>query len=260
MESKVISDIHINKQHNLQISPWFASEDKQRFLIIAGDIGPLNHWSDVKSVLIEMAKRVKQVVLILGNHESAYSDFFKAPQMMQQLIDSTGLSNITLLHRSSLIHDNIALIGATLWSDLDNHQEVLLAEHQRKFDAFFEHTYPNISPKERFEIMAEKYHRQKNWIFSEIARHKKNNKKIIVITHHAPSLQSINPKFKNDDKQHFYASELDDEISQSQPNIWIHGHTHFHNDYTIGKTRVIANTLGLASEATNFNPFFHFKL
>lgn len=260
MECKVISDIHINKQHDFAIEDCFCTNDKNRLLLIAGDIGSLNHWSEIKSVLMAMAERSKHVVLILGNHECAYGDVFKAPQLMQQLVASTHLANITFLHRSSFIYDDIAVLGTTLWSDIDTHSEILFAENQKKFDALFEPLYPNIPAKERFEIMCDKYHRQKKWLFDTLAKYKNEQRKTLVITHHAPSMQSINPKFSNDDKQHFYASDLNAEIIKFKPEVWIHGHTHFHNDYLIGNTRIIGNPLGLPSEVTNFDPHFRFSL
>ena len=43
-------------------------------------------------------------------------------------------------------------------------------------------------------------------------------------------------------------------IRRFQPALWVHGHVHDAFDYTIGRTRVLANPRGYRDEARDFTP------
>jgi Icc-related predicted phosphoesterase len=76
------------------------------------------------------------------------------------------------------------------------------------------------------------------------------------MTHHAPSLQSIPDKYKNEFIRVAYASDLEQKILEKQPQLWVHGHVHESFDYRIGETRVVCNPRGYVMDETNpkFNP------
>jgi Icc-related predicted phosphoesterase len=75
--------------------------------------------------------------------------------------------------------------------------------------------------------------------------------KNVVITHHAPSIQSIPEEFKNSYLSAAYASNLEDFIIKHQPEFWIHGHVHKPIKYKIGETKIICNPHGYIDEAYN---------
>jgi hypothetical protein len=77
---------------------------------------------------------------------------------------------------------------------------------------------------------------------------------VFVISHHAPSYQSIAPQFKCS-ANGAYVSDLDDLIlSHSQIKYWVHGHTHHNFDYHIEQCRVICNPVGYPGENSPYNP------
>jgi Icc-related predicted phosphoesterase len=78
----------------------------------------------------------------------------------------------------------------------------------------------------------------------------------IVVTHNAPSIQSIADRYRADPVSAAFASNMDDFILEYQPHLWIHGHTHESFDYEIGKTRVVCNPRGYAAieENNGFRP------
>ncbi|WP_185097449.1 hypothetical protein [Chryseobacterium sp. FH2] len=73
----------------------------------------------------------------------------------------------------------------------------------------------------------------------------------IVVTHHAPSIQSIPGKYKNNPVTSAYVSNLEDFILEHQPLYWIHGHVHTPSRYKIGETEVICNPHGYIDEKYN---------
>ena len=40
-----------------------------------------------------------------------------------------------------------------------------------------------------------------------------------------------------------------------QPKLWIHGHSHDRCDYSLGKTRVVANPMGYPKEIRSLEAF-----
>jgi hypothetical protein len=89
------------------------------------------------------------------------------------------------------------------------------------------------------------------------------NQKVWVLTHHAPSYQSIHPKYRMETVNGSYASDLDDLIlSHPQIKYFSHGHTHESMSYTIGECRVICNPRGYypSQMNPNFDPNFEIKL
>ncbi|MFC5415934.1 hypothetical protein ACFPL7_13955 [Dongia soli] len=89
----------------------------------------------------------------------------------------------------------------------------------------------------------------RRFIEAELAR--KFNGYTIILTHHAPSGQSL-PSFRQEDPHAAaYASSLEDLIEAFQPHLWAHGHVHSSADYTIGSTRVVCNPRGYVPDYSN---------
>ena len=91
----------------------------------------------------------------------------------------------------------------------------------------------------------------KEYILPQIELHKKEGKKVVVVTHHLPSWMSVHECLKGHSMNGAYASELGDEIVELKPDLWFHGHTHFSFDYMLGDTRIICNPRGYAPNYLN---------
>lgn len=70
----------------------------------------------------------------------------------------------------------------------------------------------------------------------------------VVVTHHAPLIESFDPRFHGHVTNAAFASDLSDLIARRRPPVWIHGHIHSARDYMADKTRVIYNPLGYSRE------------
>ena len=85
------------------------------------------------------------------------------------------------------------------------------------------------------------------------------DKTLVVITHYAPSIQSVDEKYVNSALTAAFACNLEKFILR-HPNIklWCHGHVHTFKDYKIGQCRVVCNPLGYAQygEKSGFRPDF----
>jgi len=87
------------------------------------------------------------------------------------------------------------------------------------------------------------------WLKSELS--KNHDLKTVVVTHHAPSLKSIEEQYRGQSLSAAYASDLDDVVAGSGAVLWIHGHTHSSADYLLGNTRVVCNPRGYAPHDLN---------
>jgi hypothetical protein len=114
-------------------------------------------------------------------------------------------------------------------------------------------TYRKLRPEDTL------YFHKKSRRFLEEKVEKFKDHKIWICTHHAPSLQSIHEKYKNQALNGAFASNLDDFImSNPQIKYFSHGHTHESFDYKIGECRIICNPRGYYTgiNSSDLNPNF----
>jgi len=74
----------------------------------------------------------------------------------------------------------------------------------------------------------------------------KSESKFVVVGHHAPSKQSVKPRYHGDHLTNgAYSSDLSEFIlDHPQIKLWTHGHTHDVFDYMVGETRILCNPRG----------------
>lgn len=66
----------------------------------------------------------------------------------------------------------------------------------------------------------------------------------VVVSHHAPSRGSINPKYEGSPLNACFVSDIEAQLRRWSPPLWIHGHLHDSYDYRLGDTRVLCNPRG----------------
>jgi Icc-related predicted phosphoesterase len=71
-------------------------------------------------------------------------------------------------------------------------------------------------------------------------------KSYVVVTHHAPSSESVAECYKHDTLMNgaFYSDLSDFILDRPQIKLWTHGHMHNVSDYMMGDTRVVCNPRG----------------
>jgi Icc-related predicted phosphoesterase len=73
----------------------------------------------------------------------------------------------------------------------------------------------------------------------------------VVVTHHAPSSQSVHQRYASDLLTPAFASNLESLMDGDGVALWIHGHMHESYDYEAYGTRVVCNPRGYAPNALN---------
>jgi len=195
------------------------------------------------------------VLYVLGNHEFYREQF---PGLIDQLKAEAEGTNVRVLENDSVEIGGYRFFGCTFWSDMelldDQHtSSMAAADFMNDYRLIrLSNTNRRLSPSDT-----------KAWHFKSVRKLTEFLKagepeKSIVVTHHAPSIQSIANRYRVYPVSAAFASNMDDFILEHQPFLWIHGHTHESFDYRIGKTRIVCNPRGYASTAenNNFRPDF----
>ncbi len=267
-------------------------EDKDTILILAGDIDVVKYGMPLYMFLKDCSEQFRAVLYVAGNHESYRGSLMRTHDKIQELIDGTSpqqataiehyqvaadsypaLPNVHLLENTRIAFDDVLFIGATLWTDFHNGDPMAmqLASGMNgmvdfKIIRYGPHNEPykfRFSPNDSVNI----HIKSKNFIFDTIREEKDNYRKVVVVTHHGPTMQSIHPRYKSASGMTYmlnyaYVSNLSEEILDTQPDLWFHGHVHDSFDYMVGDTRVITNPRGYVPKEPNpeFDPLFRLDI
>jgi Icc-related predicted phosphoesterase len=200
------------------------------------------------------------VIYIMGNHEYYHSDF--ATELGEMRRKLAHLSNLYILEREIKVIDDVTFIGGTLWTDMNNRDELTMYHmrtmmndfrviqnsavpvHFRTQEGEFKTRVAKFSP----EDAVTEHVKMKEYIQVVTDMLGKNPNKYVVVGHHAPSRKSTHEMYAHDTIMNGgYSSDLDEFIEQRpQIKLWTHGHTHHPFDYMIGETRVVCNPRGYA--------------
>jgi predicted phosphodiesterase len=236
----VLSDLHVEFG---SVDPPRAAAD---VIILAGD----THIGQRGPGWVQQAWPGTTILYVAGNHE-----YYKEalPKHTQRLRGLTNGTTVHFLEQSTLLLEDVVFLGCTLWTDFALFGDPRRAASEA-LQGLTDYRRIRVSPSYRRLHPADtiRLHRGSiAWLESEFNKYR--GRKIVVITHHAPSRRSIPEPFKNDLLSAAYASDLDALIERSGVTLWVHGHTHSSSDYRIGDTRVICNARGYPDE---LNPDF----
>lgn len=253
MKILLLSDLHLSVQ---AMAPPLTDAD---VVVLAGDLGR-------PAAAMEWARQLEQPTLfVAGNHEFYGSDLVST---YAQLREGARDSQVRVLERDEWICEGVRFLGCTLWSDHRIHADEEARERGlamafgmvRDFDRIRlapdsdERFTPAIAQRLCDESVA--------WLDERFAE--PHDGPTVVVTHFAPSLQSIHPRFADSPLNACFVSDLEARIRRWQPALWLHGHTHDSFDYRIGPTRVLANPRGYAPggvvENALFDPGFHIEI
>lgn len=238
MKIQIISDLH------QEFGYTDLSFDNADVVVLAGDVNLGTRGIDwIKTKITD-----KPVIYVLGNHEYYKGSY---PKTLYKIKEAAQDSNVFVLENSFVDIEGIRFHGTTLWTDFSIFgnpvkygmicQSVMNDYKKIRRD-------PSYSKMRTVDIF--KIHQiSKLWLQESLEEAK--GMKNIVVTHHAPSIQSAPEHYKNDPVTSAYASNLEDLIQEYQPLYWIHGHIHTPSDYEIGATKIICNPHGYIDEKYN---------
>ncbi|MBU6951501.1 metallophosphoesterase [Hahella sp. HN01] len=252
MKIRVLSDLH------LEFEDFAVDIDDVDALVLAGDI----HVGD-KGVRWALEQNpAKPIIYVLGNHEY-YRHIY--PKLARKLREMTQGTHVHVLENESVALGDVVFFGCTLWTDFELLCDPRVAgfECQQVMSDFRKIRREPGYSKVRSLDLAVIHSRSLHWLKGAFAHCDETHptSRRVVVTHHAPSSQSLPLRRKNDIISSAYASNLEPVIESLQPNLWIHGHLHNSSDYQIGTTRVVCNPRGYPGERNlDFDPAFTVSL
>lgn len=255
-------------------------DDKDTLLVLAGDIAVGKRKPTYMDWIDRATDQFRKVVYIPGNHEYYGGAIPRTWQkmkenMVEQLYDQ-GFDAYLHMINNQIVHDgDVVIVGSTLWTDFDKANPLTMAKAGSFMNDYrVIRTGPTDDPYKtrlRPEDTLREHHRAKVFIFEQCRKWKAEGKTVIVVTHHAPSFQSVGPDYIGDELNGAYCTELAYDILDLDdqglaPDLWFHGHVHNTFDYNIGSTRVMTNPRGYVKydngfpENKEFNPEFLIEL
>jgi DNA repair exonuclease SbcCD nuclease subunit len=260
MKVKVVSDLHLEC---CELGHGVPDLEEGEVLILGGDILCARHFKKnrnlhkvYKDFLKKCADNFEQVLYIAGNHEAYGYNYEGTWDVLKENLPK----GIHLLENDYVKIQDWVFIGSTFWTDFRNENALEMMEAEQCLN---DYKTIRITPKYRKMNANDtlSFHKKsKQYLLDRLEEFK--NQKIWVLTHHAPSYQSVHEKYKRGGIANgAYVSDLDSLIlDHPQIKYWSHGHTHESFDYMIGQCRVICNSRGYyngynnADLNLNFNP------
>jgi Icc-related predicted phosphoesterase len=236
LKIRFLSDLH-NEFRSTPIENVEAiGED---FVVLAGDI-------DVGMDGIRWAQKVfadRQVLYVLGNHEFYGHDW---DNLLLEARAATAGSNVHLLERDSITLRGVRFLGCSLWTDFQlwgpaREMQAMGIAGNRLSD--YRQIRRTGRPLRPFESL-ERHRESVAWLRGELS----NDVPTVVVTHHAPTEVTSDPRFRSSISNAAYHSRLD-ELIRSPVLAWIHGHTHHSIREHVNGVPVCVNTFGYPGHA-----------
>jgi predicted phosphohydrolase len=242
MKLRYISDLHLEFirphklerfLHNMKLPNPASSEE---ICILAGDIGIPTHSShNYDTFMKRISQSFKKTFVIAGNHEYYHASNTIA-QTNEQLSEYfKQYENISFLNNSCEQYENHCFVGTTLWSKIVN----------PRFEINDVYSIPQLDYL--------KYNRMNMLAVDFLEDAVEQNELCIVITHHVPSHQLIDVKYKNPKmlpyNQWFYC-DMDAWIEKKKDKLsgWVYGHTHTSSFQVIHGVPFLCNPIGYPNE------------
>ena len=235
MKIQYASDLHLEMSANrryIQNVPFDVVGD---VLVLAGDVGYLCDKTMPCPQFWEWASaNYREVLIVPGNHEYFHDyDLLKHGDSWSREIQS----NVHYYQNRVMRIDNVDFILSTLWSRIDPEAESIIHRGMPDFRQIMYDGH-RLTPTDYNTEHAKCL----SFIRKSVAE--STAERIVVVTHHLPTMAVVAQEYKDSLLNSAFATELGDFIANSRIDAWIFGHSHANEEAIIGDTRLICNQLG----------------
>lgn len=245
MKLHILSDLHLGQG---ALEPPRSDAD---LVVLAGDIAR-------PAQAVAWARALdKPALYVLGNHEFYGGSIAATVSQLKALCEGTL---VQVLDNESVVISGVRFLGSTLWTDflLLGDGEIRDAATEAALQAMRD--YSRIHLDEARQALFTPvdctllFRRHEAWLRRQLAQ--PHPGPTVVITHHAPSVRSIHPRFADSLLNVCFASDAEHLLDGDKVQLWIHGHMHDSFDYRVNGTRVVCNPRGYARNGVNENADF----
>ena len=247
MKIQYLSDLHL--EFNRHINDYQIAQCESDVIVLAGDIG----LSEPKYFdWVYAQTKDKSTVVVLGNHEFYRQEFHSALHAWKTAFEGT---HVHVLENDRVVIDEVTFLGATLWTDYRLFGKDKETASKRTAEATLnDHLIISIKDEGQYRTFsagdAQCFH-ERSLAFFEASLKNADTEKTVVISHHAPSDQSVDAIFEGDDLNVAFASNLEEWVLTHKPTLWVHGHMHNSSNYRVGDTQVVCNPRGYSPYELN---------
>jgi hypothetical protein len=210
-------------------------------------------------IIEDAGKNFAHVLLVPGNHEHYGGVFEETTGLLRK-----HLPGVTVLDNEAVEIGGVRFFGTTLWSDFEGRNAECFGRVRRRMGEYFFVKTRVGDALRRFRPEDALNAHERAWAALRTELSSNSAPRAVLISHHAPSLQGLNPFHRGNGLDGAYASDLNHEIAGlSNVAYWVHGHTHIRRVYRIGHVSVRTNGHGFRGRdpaAAGFSPDAHFDV
>jgi hypothetical protein len=249
MMFQYLSDVHLEVRPGFRLT---AADVRAPFLVLAGDVGGTSTPGDTKeyvAFLQSCARLFSTTFLVAGNHEGhGHRSWDAAMAALRDVVRQAGAQgNVALLDGDTydVPNSDVRIAGATLWSRIAAKEEARVRFCIKDFQMIGGFGIGDALALHRKDLA---------WLRSVVAGAEAECKRLVVVTHHAPSSEGTShPRHEGSRMASAFATELD---AMLVPPVcaWVHGHTHFsHKTLKPSGTLLLSNQRGYEEDDGAFD-------
>ena len=221
-------------------------------LVLAGDIctavdiNKQNYHGDIyRKFFVDCANNFDRVFYVMGNHCHYHHNFSNTAKKLREYLPE----GVRLLDREVVSYNRWNFMGSTLWTDFGGQNPIAMQLAQGMMNDYnlirYGAEYRKLTPGDILREHTKTIH----WMEETLDQ---LDGPVFMITHHQPSFESIQGKYKGSQTNCCYATELSNFIMR-HPQIkhWVAGHTHESFSYPIDQCQVHCNPRGYLGHGLN---------
>lgn len=270
VEVAYVSDCHFEINDRLALSK-IKKIPAADVLVLAGDLFYASHFKPertdkmaarskyfAEALCSDVFPKFKHVLMVLGNHDYWDSIYSECHDLISGYM-SNFAPNFTLLNGNSVDIDGVEFWGHTMWTDYANgHPNVMMA-CQYGMNDYRKMYLKNIDQIEYIDRMKPNWkdsvkvlpefllgiHQGAREKLAKTIHDSKPKRKMVVITHHAPSVECVAGQYRTSGDINFaYYAKLDHLVESPKVSHWIHGHTHHNTNIKTAGGTIVSNQIG----------------
>jgi Icc-related predicted phosphoesterase len=251
---QVASDVHLEFT-GMGCDLDTVSEESRDILIVAGDLAEGTRGFD----WLRYQCSFSDVVYVAGNHEYYGHDIDEVDKRFRDFANT--IPTLHFLQKDTVELFGLKIAGCTLWTDMQDMsgwERRQVEKSMTDFCGAITKRHTRLTADIACGINMD----HRNWLMGQ-------QDADIVVTHHAPSWQSVTDYWLENGKllNPAFAGNSDDLIRLIEPKYWIHGHMHsfmrYWHDEKVGGTQILCNPRGYGGsyqERTGFSDNFMISL